>query len=197
LIKCPYHHLIILFQSFIACVDLTISWKAWSPMISSPISPLHNVARSLFIFITHHQHSRRRKKDQQLFSFLLISRRCHYGGDCYLMSVWAKVWACEQELEGIFQFIFHPCQLKYSLTNFDDMSKYTITKVYFATSIIIHMSSLPCGFATWTPNNNVFVRSNVNTKIYQGWYPMCWSKKYFWHIYYKSYPMVSNMSYMA
>jgi len=44
------------------------------------------------------------------------------------------------------------------------MLKYTMTKVYFATLAITHTSSLPHGFATWTPNNNVFVQSNVSTK---------------------------------
>jgi hypothetical protein len=41
------------------------------------------------------------------------------------------------------------------------------------------MSSLPCGFATWTFDNNVFVQSNINIEIYHGWCPMSWSKKMF------------------
>jgi hypothetical protein len=44
-------------------------------------------------------------------------------------------------------------------------------------SAITHMSSLPCGFATWTSNNNAFVQFNVNIEIHQGWCPMRWNKK--------------------
>jgi len=39
------------------------------------------------------------------------------------------------------------------------------------------MSSMPCGFVTWTFDNNVFVHSNINIEFYQGWCPMSWSKK--------------------
>ncbi len=76
-----------------------------------------------------------------------------------------------------FPIIFHPRQLEYSLIHFDDMSKYTLTKIYSTMFAKTPTSSLPCGSATWTFNNNVFVQSNVSKKIYQGWCPMCWSKK--------------------
>jgi hypothetical protein len=69
--------------------------------------------------------------------------------------------------------IFCPCQLEYSLIDFDDMSKYTMTKIYSTMSAKTHTSSLPCGSTTWTFDNNVFVQSNVSIKIYQGWCPMC------------------------
>ncbi len=43
--------------------------------------------------------------------------------DCYLVSVWAGA-------GRHIPIIVHPCQLKYCLINFDDISKYTMTKVY-------------------------------------------------------------------
>ncbi len=43
-------------------------------------------------------------------------------------------------------------------------------------STITHTSSLPCGFAKWTSNNNAFVQFNVSIEIHQGWCPMCWNK---------------------
>jgi hypothetical protein len=42
---------------------------------------------------------------------------------CECVSLWARA-------RRRIPIIFHPCQLKYSLTGFDDMSKYTLTKVY-------------------------------------------------------------------
>ncbi len=111
------------------------------------------------------------------------------------MSVWVKAWTYEQKLKSI----FHPCQLEYSLTNFDGMSKYILTKVYSATSVIIHMSSLPCGFAIWTFDNNVFIQSNVSIKIYQSWCPICWREKKFLEHLLKILwicPLVLNMFYV-
>jgi hypothetical protein len=54
-----------------------------------------------------------------------------------------------------------------------------IFHLYSTTSIKTHMSSLPHGFPTCTLDNNVFHQSNISTKFYQGWCPMCWSKKMF------------------
>jgi len=98
--------------------------------------------------------------------------------DC---SKWGLLFGeCVNEVEPMnkswkaYSNLFHPCQLEYSLIDFDDMLEYTLTKNYIPAMLtIIHTSSLPHGFATWTPDNNVFVQFNINTKIYQGWHPMC------------------------
>jgi hypothetical protein len=92
-------------------------------------------------------------------------------------------WACEQEREPTnrskktYSNYIPSMSIGIFLIDFDDMSKYTLTKICSTTSTKTHMSSLPCGSTTWTFDNNVFVQSNVSTKIYQGWCPMCWSKK--------------------
>jgi hypothetical protein len=49
------------------------------------------------------------------------------------IAIW---WACEWSVNlwtttrKHIPIIFHPCQLKYSLIDFDDMLKYTLTKIY-------------------------------------------------------------------
>jgi hypothetical protein len=50
-------------------------------------------------------------------------------------------------------------------------------KYIHAMSAIIHMSSLPHGFAMWTFDNRVFVKINIRIKTNQGQCAMCWSKK--------------------
>jgi hypothetical protein len=56
---------------------------------------------------------------------------------------------------------------------FNDMSKYILIKNNSNTSTQIDTSSLPRGSATWTSDNNVYVESNVSTKLYQDLCPIC------------------------
>jgi hypothetical protein len=187
--------LMILLPSFITCVDLT-SLEKLDHLWFLHQSYLFIMCQDLFSSLqltTSSSFKNTKEGPTTIFILLSFKKMSLWWGLLFSehvnesvsksVSLWARVWACEQEPKGIFQFIFHPCQLKYSLTNFDDMSKYTLTKIYSTTSIITRTLSLPCGFATWTPNNNIFVWSNAITKIYLGWCPMCWSKKSFWHIY--------------
>lgn len=86
--------------------------------------------------------------------FLSFGNKTTSKGITCLMGI-AIWWVCERKYEHAsksWKAYSNPCQLEYSLTYFDDMLEYTLTKVYFAMLAIIHTLSMPCGFATWTPN---------------------------------------------
>jgi hypothetical protein len=65
------------------------------------------------------------------------------------------------------------------LTNFDDMLKYTLTKIYIATLAITHTSSLPHGHLT-TMSLFDQILAQKSTKVGA---PRVEVKKSFWHIY--------------
>ncbi len=122
--------------------------------------------------------------------------------DCFVVSVWARAWTYEQELEGIFQLYSIHVNLNILWLILMTCQNIPWQKYIPTTSTIIHTSSLAHGFATWTSNNNVFVQLNVSTKIYPRLVPHVLKQKYVFGAFIKNHaplfhtcPMWQNVIY--